>query len=52
LVYTIGTLIVAPASLAVIPAVGGGIFVVLFAAVLVVLCTRAKASAKKEYALS
>ena len=52
LVYTIGTLIVAPASLAVIPAVGGGIFVVLFAAVLVVLCTRAKAGAKKEYALS
>ena len=52
LVYTVGTLIVAPASLAVIPAVAGGIFVVLFAAVLIVLCTRAKASAKKEYALS
>ena len=52
LVYTIGTLIVAPASLAVLPAVGGGIFVVLFAAVVTVLCTRAKAGVKKEYALS
>ena len=52
LVYTIGTLIVAPAELAAGPAIGGGIFVALFAAVLVILCATAKKKVKAEYALS
>ena len=52
LVYTIGTLIVAPETLAVFPAVGGGIFAALFAAVMGYLCVRADKSVKKEYVLS
>ena len=51
LVYTVGTLIVAPETLAVIPAVGGGIFVALFAAVLAYLCAHADTSVKEAYAL-
>ena len=52
LVYTVGTLIVDPASLQVGAAIGGGVFVALFAAVLVHLCNRtekklATASGKK-----
>ena len=52
LVYTIGTLIVAPASLRVPAAIGGGIFVVVFAGVLTWLCLRSDAKVKAEYALS
>ena len=51
LVYTIGTLITAPASLHVGAAVGGGIFVLAFAAVLVFLCIRADQKVKAEYTL-
>ena len=40
LVYTIGTLITAPDSLQLAPALGGGAFVLLFIGVLVVLCIR------------
>ena len=52
LVYTVGTLITAPATLNIGAAIGGGIFVVLFAAVLVVLCVRADKKLKTERALS
>ena len=57
LVYTIGTLIVdlankQPISLNIGATIGGGIFVVLFAAVLVVLSVRADKKLKSEYALS
>ena len=57
LVYTFGTLIVdlvnkQPISLSVGATIGGGIFVVLFAAVLVLLCVRADKKVKQEYALS
>ena len=52
LVYTIGTLIIAPTTLRIGAAVGGGLFVLAFAAVLVVLCVRADQKIKKEYALS
>ena len=52
LVYTVGTLITAPASLNVGAAIGGGCFVVAFAAVLVFLCVRADRKVKAEYALS
>ena len=41
LVYTIGTLIVAPGSLSMVAAIGGGSFVVAFAVVLTVLCLNA-----------
>jgi ferrous iron transport protein B len=40
LVYTVGTLITAPELLNVQAAVGGGLFVVAFASVLVILCLR------------
>ena len=52
LVYTIGTLIVAPASLSIGAAIGGGIFVLAFAAVLVCLCANADKKVKAEFALS
>ena len=52
LVYTIGTLIVAPATLQVGAAIGGGIFLLAFAAVLTVLCIRSDRNLKAEYALS
>ena len=52
LVYTIGTLITAPATLSVGAAIGGGLFVVAFAAVLVYLCVSADKKVKAEYALS
>lgn len=52
LVYTVGTLITAPETLGVGAAIGGGIFVALFAAVLVYLCNRADRNVKAEYALS
>jgi len=52
LVYTIGTLITAPETLSVGAAIGGGVFVLLFAAVLVFLCVRADKQVKAEYALN
>jgi len=52
LVYTVGTLITAPASLSIPAVVGGGTFVLAFAAVLVFLCVRADKKVEAEYALS
>jgi ferrous iron transport protein B len=52
LVYTIGTLITAPASLNVGAAIGGGIFVLAFAGILTYLCRNADKKVKAEYALS
>ena len=52
LVYTIGTLIVAPETLSVGAAIGGGAFVLLFAAVLVYLSVNADKKVKAECALS
>ena len=42
LVYTVGTLITAPATLNVAAAIGGGLFVAVFAGVLAYLCNRRK----------
>ncbi len=52
LVYTVGTLIVDPSALRVGAAIGGGIFVLAFAAVLVALCARSGKKLQAEYALS
>ena len=62
LVYTVGTLISAPETLAVVPAVCGGAAILVFAAVLTALCIRSgrksakaetlKAKAKREVALT
>ena len=52
LVYTIGTLITAPASLNVGAALGGLVFVLVFACVLVYLCVNADKKLKADYALS
>ena len=52
LVYTIGTLIVAPASLSIPAAIGGGIFVLVFAGILTCLCIRSDKKVAAEYALS
>ena len=52
LVYTIGTLIVSPSALNIGAAIGGGAFVVAFAAVLTFLCVRSDKQLKAEYALS
>ena len=52
LVYTVGTLITAPASLSVGAAIGGGLFVVAFAVVLITLCTKSDKKLKADYALS
>ena len=51
LVYTIGTLITAPESLSVPAAIGGGAFVLLFAAVLIVLCKKSDKQLAASYAL-
>ena len=48
LVYTIGTLLTAPASLHLGAALGGGIFVAAFAAVLALLCVRANKLTTKQ----
>ena len=48
LVYTIGTLMTAPATLSIGAAIGGGLFVLLFALVLVLLCVRADQQVKAE----
>ena len=52
LVYTIGTLIVAPATLNVVAAIGGGVAVLVFAGILTWLCIRSDRKVKAEYALS
>jgi len=52
LVYTIGTLIVDPAALHIGGAIGGGIFVLAFAAVLVYLCANADKKVRSDFALS
>ena len=52
LVYTVGTLIVAPASLSIPAAIGGGLAVAAFAGFLVYLCLRADKKLKAELALS
>ena len=52
LVYTIGTLIVAPATLSMGAAIGGGAFVLAFVVVLVFLCNRSDRKLKAERALS
>ena len=51
LVYTVGTLLTAPQTLSAGAAIGGGIFVLLFAAALTMLCLRSKKSTKAEYEL-
>jgi len=52
LVYTIGTLIVDPASLSVTAAIGGGIAVLVFAGILTYLCIRSEKKLKADAALS
>ena len=51
LVYTVGTLITAPESLSIPAAIGGGAFVLLFAAVLIVLCKKSDKQLSARYAL-
>ncbi|MEE1290972.1 MAG: ferrous iron transporter B [Spirochaetota bacterium] len=51
LVYTIGTLIATPASLAVVPAIAGGIAVIVMAAIVVTLIINTNKKLKEEYAL-
>ena len=51
LVYTVGTLITAPESLNIPAAIGGGAFVLLFAAVLIVLCKKSDKQLAASYAL-
>ncbi|MBO5252337.1 MAG: ferrous iron transporter B [Clostridia bacterium] len=50
LVYTFGTLFTAPASLHVGAAIGGGIAVLVFVAVLITLCVNSDRKLKAEYA--
>ena len=52
LVYTIGTLLTAPASLQVVPAMAGAAVVLVFAAVVIGLIRRTDRQMKAEYALS
>ena len=52
LVYTIGTLITAPATLAAGPAMAGGIAVVIMAAIVVALIVNANKKVKAEYKLN
>ena len=52
LVYTIGTLITAPATLAVAPAIAGGIAVVIMAGIVVALIVNANKKLKAEYKLN
>ena len=52
LVYTIGTLITAPATLAAGPAIAGGIAVVIMAAIVVALILNANKKVKAEYKLN
>ena len=52
LVYTIGTLITEPAALSLLPAILGGIAVLIMVAVVTVLCLRSDKKLSREYALS
>ena len=52
LVYTIGTLLTAPASLQVVPAMAGAAVVLVFAAVVIGLIRKTDRQMKAEYALS
>ncbi len=52
LVYTVGTLIVDPAALQMGGVIGGGIFVLAFAAVLIYLCAKADKKVSSEFAFS
>ena len=52
LVYTIVTLIATPASLAVVPAIAGGIAVIVMAAIVVALIINTNKKLKEEYALN
>ena len=52
LVYTIGTLIVNPGSLAIVPAIAGGIAVLVIASVIVTLIANANKKVKAEYILN
>jgi ferrous iron transport protein B len=52
LVYTVGTLITAPQTLQLLPAILGGIAVLAMVSVIGVLCLRSDAKLRKEYALS
>ena len=52
LVYTVGTLIVDPAALQIGGVIGGGIFVLAFAAVLIYLCAKADKNVSSEFAFS
>jgi ferrous iron transport protein B len=52
LVYTIGTLIVNPGSLAIVPAIAGGIAVLVMASVIVTLIANANKKVKAEYILN
>ena len=51
LVYTIGTLITAPATLSIGAAIGGGIAVLIMAGIAVYLCVNSDKKVKAEYAL-
>ena len=52
LVYTIGTLIVNPGSLAIVPAIAGGIAVLVIACIIVTLIANANKKVKTEYILN
>ncbi len=52
LVYTIGTLITAPATLSIPATIGGGIAVLVMAGILVYLCVNSDKKVKAEHALS
>ena len=52
LVYTIGTLITAPATLAAGPAIAGGIAVVIMVGIVVALIVNANKKLKAEYKLN
>ncbi len=51
LVYTIGTLITAPEALSVSAAIGGGVAVAVFIAILAYLCAKSDRKIAKDYAL-
>ena len=52
LVYTVGTLITAPETLSIPAVIGGGAFVLAFAAILVFLCVNADRKLKNECAVN
>ena len=52
LVYTIGTLIADPSALSLVPAIGGGIAVLIMTAIVTTLCLRPNKEQTKQYAVS